>query len=559
MKPTGKTLSAILLTTMLFCTACHRKNDERQVTGTDGRFPGTEVQLLDNSAPPDLSLTDTSLYYYGEVDGIRCFVKVDNAGTGHLQGRYFPINSTDWTGPVQFELRNEDGDWRFHTADRDLNLKFNVRFQPFHIVGSYQTSWLRHEQKEIELERYDPPFHTTYQSTLNILLSDPQTFDCKLQKDIVYGKARGYWTSNPEHEEKYVKIIAKSILKTFMEKELDLTLDLYSPEDSLSKHPLIVFIHGGAFYIGDKGAETMTAWCRHFAQLGYVTASINYRMGFKPNKTSIQQCGYCAVQDAHAALRHLTAHAEELGIDTSFIFLAGTSAGAITALATALWTPQNQPGFIADNNFESSLGPLQNSGNNETACFRIRAIANMWGAVYDLDELDKNTVPIISFHGTADNIVPFDKGVPFSSLGEKLFDPMYGSHAIHEQLNRLQVRNEMYPLEKLGHGPYQDKKGHPNECYFFIQQRMQEFFQKEISHVGPIRYVSPQIYTLDQNDVRIVHWKAEGGFIIRCEGTDVQVVWRKDCPKHMLTASGLRENGAAFTKTVHVKLLNKTI
>ena len=553
MKPTGKALWAILFALVLLFTACHRKGEEEQVTRMEGYFPKMETQILDQHDMFEFSNVDTSAIYFGEIGRQNGFVKLDETGDNFLKGRFFPVDSSEWTSPVAFEILHTDGDYLFRSGTKELTLRFNISYNPLFLAGTFYTSMIKFDQQTITLEKYETPFHTTYNSTRNMLLAEPEMLPFGIRKDIVYGRAKGYWVSNPENEEKFAKIIAKSILKTFKEKELELTMDLYTPEDSMPRHPLIVFIHGGAFYIGDKGAETMAAWCRHFAQLGYVTASINYRMGFKLNKLSIQQCGYSAVQDAHAALRYLTAHAEELAIDTGFIFLAGTSAGAITALATAYWTPDCRPAFIADNDFENLLGGLTTSGNSDSASFRIRALANMWGALYDLKELEGHNIPVISFHGTADYIVPYDEGIPFSSLGDKLFDKMYGSAAIHRELNRLGVNNEFYPLEKAGHAPYQNNKGRPNDCYYYIQSHLQEFFKQQLLETGRIFRVKTQYFTMDQPDIRSIHWKAEGGFILRCEGANVQVVWRKDCPTHRLTASGLRENGAAFTKTIIIK------
>lgn len=553
MKSIEKTGLAILLLASFFCAACHRKASEESVMMPEGSPQEMETLLLSENERIDLTFTDTSACYFGKIGETRCFVKVDSSAPDLLKGHYFPIDSSGWTSPYAFEIRYTDGNYLFRSGSSELNLRFNVQLNPFHIIGSYQTSWLMYDRKEIVLERYEEPFFTTYNTTLNMLLPEPEIKTYKVFNNLVYGKARGYWTSNPEHEDKFAKVITKSILKTFQERNVDLALDLYVPEDSLPKHPMIMFIHGGAFYIGDKAAETMTTWCRHFAQLGYVTASINYRMGFKLKKNSIQQCGYKAIQDARAALRYLTARASQYRIDTQFIFLAGTSAGSITALAAAFWTPENRPDFIEANGLENLLGTLDGSGNSDSVRFRIRAIANMWGALYDLNELNGHSIPIISFHGTADNIVPYNEGIPFSSIGEKLFDHMYGSYAIHERLNQLGVRNEFYPIEEASHAPYQDNKGRPNECYFFIQGHMQEFFNSELRHIGRIRYDRPWSYTLEQPDVRALHWKAEGGFILRSEEHTVQVVWRRDVPKHKLTASGLRENGIAFTKTISIK------
>ena len=249
------------------------------------------------------------------------------------------------------------------------------------------------------------------------------------------------------------------------------------------------------------------------------------------------------------------AHADQYTVDTENIFLAGTSAGSITALGAAFWTEDNLPPFVKENGLDTLCGDLESSGNELKNTFEIKALANMWGAVYDLDELESRKIPVISFHGTADNLVPYNEGIPFSTIGEMLFDKMYGSYAMHGRLDALKVPNEFYPIEGAQHAPYQDKKGHPNDCYYFIQDHIRTFFSRELQRAGSIVRDRNQLhaYTLQERNPEKLHWKAEGGFILRAEGQTVYVVWRKDAPQHRLTASGLRRNKVAFTQTVSIR------
>ena len=57
-----------------------------------------------------------------------------------------------------------------------------------------------------------------------------------------------------------------------------LQLDLYTPRgDTATNRPVFIFAHGGFFVLGDKSGSF--AWATRLAQRGYVTASINYRLG----------------------------------------------------------------------------------------------------------------------------------------------------------------------------------------------------------------------------------------------------------------------------------------
>jgi acetyl esterase/lipase len=97
--------------------------------------------------------------------------------------------------------------------------------------------------------------------------------------------------------------------------------------------PLFIFIHGGAWALGDKRmAGHMAA---HFHGQGYAFASLDYRL--VPDADPAQQAG-----DVAAAIAHLVRNADRLGIDPERIILSGHSAGA--HLAALVGT---DPGYLA--------------------------------------------------------------------------------------------------------------------------------------------------------------------------------------------------------------------
>lgn len=502
----------------------------------------------------DFTTLDTANYYMGEMDDSTYIFKIDHISQTGFTGRYYSVNEQPVMDAIPFEVSQKDGDYTFLSEGKRTTLKFDLILDTASVHGTISTTF---KKKDLAFEKYHDPDFTEYNSPRYAVSCPTDYLDIEVVKDIVYGKAKGYWTSKDIEGQKIFKVIMRGISQTAASKELDLMLDLYLPKDStVKKRPLFVLLHGGAFYFGDKGAETMSTWCEHFAHSGYVVASINYRMGFNISKHSIQKCGYEAMQDAHAAIRFLVANADKYGIDPEYIFVGGTSAGAITTLGMAYMNNGKTPDFIKESKLDRKLGSIESSGNKHHNKFKIKALANMWGAVYDLSQLDGHHIPVISFHGTADDIVPYDQGYPFSrirgGLDEMLFDPMYGSKAIHERLDSLHVRNEFHPIPDVGHAPYQDKNGHPNDCYFFIQNKMQRFFYTELTHVKRLVHDpnDPQIYYCSQDDITTVNWKVSGGFILESKDKRVRVLWRKDAREHKVTASGLRENGMAFTISI---------
>jgi acetyl esterase/lipase len=104
--------------------------------------------------------------------------------------------------------------------------------------------------------------------------------------------------------------------------DVSLKLDLYLPKTQ-GLHPLIVWIHGGAFRAGDKGEIFWTPLPSQ-TERGYAVASINYRL-------SGQAAFPAPVQDARSAIRWLRANAGKYDIDAERIVVGGESAGGYIA------------------------------------------------------------------------------------------------------------------------------------------------------------------------------------------------------------------------------------
>lgn len=509
-----------------------------------------KAEFVEDLELADFSFSDISGVFIGEINDQPYALCIETADRSKVTGKYYRIDTLESSvPPVPFKLLRERDGHRLVVGSASDLVTFSISADSSAILGTLTTQGEQSKTFRISFKHYAPPVYREIKSTR---YREPK-YNFTKTPDIQYGTAKGFWTSYPmEDDTNYTRMILKLLPKTAATKKLDLFLDLYVPADSMQKHPLLVLLHGGAFFFGDKGNRNMRVWCEHFAKSGYVVASVNYRLGFSISKSSIQQCGYQAIQDAHAALRYLVANAEEYRIDPDYIFLAGTSAGSITALGTAFMDNTNCPPFVAKNKLPKKCGSLHTSGNEYRDKVKIKAIANMWGAVYDLHELDGRRIPVVSFHGTSDKVVPFDHGFPFSGvkskLGERLFDEVFGSKAIHHYLDSMHVRNKLYPLDGCGHAPYQEKNGTLNHHYYFIQDKIQEFFYPELKSKIGLKHDDrePQIYCINDDEASRISWQAEGGLILNISGNSVRVLWLEDAPKHLLRASGLNALGVPF-------------
>lgn len=222
-----------------------------------------------------------------------------------------------------------------------------------------------------------------------------------------------------------------------------LFLDIYIPKGDTEKlRPLLLCVHGGGFVNGDKGKGFQVSYCKSFAQKGYVTSSINYRLGVAKPRTDMTyfEAMYRAVQDAKAAVRFFRKNAVMYGIDPNKIYIIGGSAGSMTVLQLA-YLDQNEVPSNVDTN---RLGLLEGNSGNEGYSSKVQGVINCWGAMVDLNWIKKGDVPLYNIHGTADTTVSYDGS--FSYHGFK-----YGSKNIYEHAKAQGIPTELKLFENAGH------------------------------------------------------------------------------------------------------------
>jgi acetyl esterase len=108
----------------------------------------------------------------------------------------------------------------------------------------------------------------------------------------------------------------------------DLRARLYVPTGAVSPGPLLVFFHGGGWVYGDLDSHDPT--CRFLAERsGVRVLAVDYRL-------APEQPFPAAADDAVAAYRWVTEHAEALGADVTRLGVGGDSAGGNLAAVTAI-------------------------------------------------------------------------------------------------------------------------------------------------------------------------------------------------------------------------------
>jgi hypothetical protein len=224
-----------------------------------------------------------------------------------------------------------------------------------------------------------------------------------------------------------------------------LKLDIYEPDTLVDYlRPLIIYVHGGGFTAGDKTTDKAASFGNYFAKCGYLYASINYRLCIDDPSDTVDnfQCVYMCTQDAKSAVRFFRRYANDYCVDTSKIFMIGTSAGASICLNTAYWDQSE-----ADSIFDTTdFGTLENTSGNEGYSSHPQAVISCWGGMPDTSWLRNETTPNQLFHGTNDPVVPYVWGLAVNGVY------LFGSYTIHEASLADNIESYLHPFVGFGHG-----------------------------------------------------------------------------------------------------------
>ena len=231
-------------------------------------------------------------------------------------------------------------------------------------------------------------------------------------------------------------------------------LDLYVPEAEGSV-PVIVYIHGGAFRMGDKGDRPPLEYLAE----GYALATINYRLS--------QHALFPAqIEDCKAAVRWLRAHASEYGLDPDRFAAGGVSAGG--HLAAMLGTAGHESSFDVGAHLDVSS--------------RVQAVVDFFGPT-DFLQMDAHRLPDGLVHDAPDSPESQLVGGPIQAHPERVSranpvtyvtaeappflivhgdrDPLVPHHQsvlLAEALREAGVPVTFYTVAGGGHGGFDDPR-----------------------------------------------------------------------------------------------------
>ena len=220
-------------------------------------------------------------------------------------------------------------------------------------------------------------------------------------------------------------------------------LDLYLPEKAEGRLPLVVWIHGGAWWAGSKeGCPAVP-----LAAKGYAVASVNYRLS--------QHAVFPAqIEDCKAAIRWLRANAAKYHLDPDHIGVWGASAGGhLVAMLGTTGGAKDLEGsggnldqssrvqcvvdWFGPSDLLTMGGGHDNPGSPESRLIGGPVQENKEKArkASPLSYVSKDSAPFLIMHGDKDNVVPPTQ-----------------SKVLAEALKKAGVEVKLVVVEGNGHG-----------------------------------------------------------------------------------------------------------
>jgi para-nitrobenzyl esterase len=265
-----------------------------------------------------------------------------------------------------------------------------------------------------------------------------------------------------------------------------LVMDVYQPAgDTVKRRPLIIFAHGGGFITGAKTDAYAVALCTRLARLGYVAASIEYRLGFALTglaaPADTPKIAVAAIRGGHdmkAAVRFFrqdAATARSYRVFSNYIIVSGSSAGAFAALEAGYLDKASEVPSYVD---LAALGGIEGASGNPGYSSAVAAVISLSGATESPSVLQAGNAPLCSVHGTRDATVPYLQGRIGSLLPPKY---VYGSGRLHPRATALGIRSTLRTLKGAGHVPFESNAAYADTTFWTIR----DFLRPLLRLAGP--------------------------------------------------------------------------
>lgn len=273
-----------------------------------------------------------------------------------------------------------------------------------------------------------------------------------------------YTVSLPEESKNIVYGSSLSVTKV----QTDLKLDVYQPGgDTKENRPCVLIAHGGSFVGGSKENGDVVQISEALTKRGYVVIAINYRLGLdftklltmtkEEKEAELLKAALRASQDGLAAVRWIkkgAATGNPYKVDTNRVIFAGVSAGGFVALHTSYLDKESEIAEMTKIDVLKELDGLYGKSGNEGYSSKVMGVVNLCGALGKAKWIEKGNVPVISMHGTADDVVPYAYGG--AGVAGIATLPVEGSYLVDSAARSVGVDSKLYTWEGAGHVPFSD-------------------------------------------------------------------------------------------------------
>jgi len=291
-------------------------------------------------------------------------------------------------------------------------------------------------------------------ATLALIISSLTYVSCGSDEPNVCETTR---YASPTFTEVSRSNIVYSTAKSVLGQDVPLSMDIYQPAgDKEEKRPLIIWAHGGSFVSGSR--LDVQSLCEEGTKRGFVTASIDYRLlgvvTSVPDSLIIGDVAIKAIQDMKAAIRFFRKDAatnNRYKIDPEQIYIGGVSAGGIIALSVAYMKDDDLTIPYLKKIVDTNGGLNEGSGDADARKYStaVNGVINLSGAILSLDFIDSGEPPVYSFHGNADDVVPYEFG--FARVGAIPIVRLFGSKLLTDQAKKVGVTASLTTIQGGGH------------------------------------------------------------------------------------------------------------
>lgn len=204
-------------------------------------------------------------------------------------------------------------------------------------------------------------------------------------------------------------------------------LDLYLPAEAEGPRPLIIYIHGGGWSLGERDSTYINC-CFHCIDYGFAIMAADYRLlpetGWPDN-----------LADVCSALDWTREHSGEYGLDPRCFGIIGDSAGGHLALMCALKRPDAIAAVCAQFAPTILLPRVEDEMYLESGLARHAppSVPSMYGALAGSEDeqallacspisfIGPDMPPVFLQHGTRDALIPYQMSARFAERVGELY------------------------------------------------------------------------------------------------------------------------------------------